>query len=609
MKESTRTIFGIVIISVLSSSWYLVYVNAEKITNNSTTRIWCFAPSVVKIGEEFEINIQAWDKWEQLAIQYDQDVEILDFYVKSENDGLLVRNYDYTTYSLPQNITFAPSLVPRSYGTPEYYPSFLNDRGNLKVSNVTLNKPGIHYLKIESADGLITFSNPILVSENPTEKLFWGDIHGHTDASDGSGTPEFAYYYAREIACLDFAAVTDHDLYMSMVHLHGWPLTKIATNNFNKPNEFVTLVAYEWTRGFGWCHINVYYKGDDGPFLPFTNPSYDEVDKLLIALKAWKDADPNNDIIAIPHHPTSSANFYDWSYDWRKIDPEIVPLVEIYSCHGSGEMTAENGNLYTLAYLKGSYYDLGDGYNVQSALSMGYRVGLMSSSDTHDARIGHSLLHVDNYGANYPFATLDPFRAALPMPGGITGCWSQNLTRSEIFNGLKSRRVYATTHTSRPIVQFSINGVIPGENNSTVKVASAGARRRINLKVSIDGNYNQLDSNGGIVQNSIKKIEIVKNNENWKTYEYDSDRVYAEIQVDDEEDVTGMTYTGGETVAGSGYKITPNAKKYLDNQPSTDGVDVYYIRVTDNFKAQGWDWDCSWYGNQAWVGPIWVEID
>ena len=44
--------------------------------------------------------------------------------------------------------------------------------------------------------------NPIVVRTSPV-RLVWGDLHGHTRFSDGTGTPEDYFSYARDVARLD----------------------------------------------------------------------------------------------------------------------------------------------------------------------------------------------------------------------------------------------------------------------------------------------------------------------------------------------------------------------------------------------------------------------
>ncbi|HBF38652.1 MAG TPA: hypothetical protein DDW50_15205, partial [Firmicutes bacterium] len=65
---------------------------------------------------------------------------------------------------------------------------------------------------------LLSSSNGSLVSSAvsganipyDTYQTYFGYLHAHTSFSDGSGTPEEAYQYAREIGKLDFFAITDH---------------------------------------------------------------------------------------------------------------------------------------------------------------------------------------------------------------------------------------------------------------------------------------------------------------------------------------------------------------------------------------------------------------
>ena len=41
--------------------------------------------------------------------------------------------------------------------------------------------------------------------------VFFGNLHSHTSYSDGRGTPEEAYEHARDVANLDFLAITEHN--------------------------------------------------------------------------------------------------------------------------------------------------------------------------------------------------------------------------------------------------------------------------------------------------------------------------------------------------------------------------------------------------------------
>jgi hypothetical protein len=94
------------------------------------------------------------------------------------------------------------------------------------------------------------------------ENLYWGDIHAHTKYSDGMGTPDEVICYARDIAKLDFAAISDHDDIGPYLAPEEWADTKKAIKRFNEPGKFVTFLGYEYRSSL--ADMNVYYPGDEG---------------------------------------------------------------------------------------------------------------------------------------------------------------------------------------------------------------------------------------------------------------------------------------------------------------------------------------------------------
>jgi hypothetical protein len=64
------------------------------------------------------------------------------------------------------------------------------------------------------APTLITVSIPASKSSSSSAQTlnhYFGNLHSHTSFSDGSGTPDEAYKYARDVGDLDFLAVTEHN--------------------------------------------------------------------------------------------------------------------------------------------------------------------------------------------------------------------------------------------------------------------------------------------------------------------------------------------------------------------------------------------------------------
>ncbi|MCD6550950.1 CehA/McbA family metallohydrolase [Thermotoga sp.] len=87
-------------------------------------------------------------------------------------------------------------------------------------------------------------------------EIYYGNLHSHTSFSDGSGTPDEAYEYAKKY--LDVLAITDHAYYFAQ-KINGKTkpyLTKLAAERHTKNGEFIALQGFEWTAGVG--HINVY---------------------------------------------------------------------------------------------------------------------------------------------------------------------------------------------------------------------------------------------------------------------------------------------------------------------------------------------------------------
>ncbi|MFH8132571.1 MAG: CehA/McbA family metallohydrolase, partial [Candidatus Aenigmatarchaeota archaeon] len=72
-------------------------------------------------------------------------------------------------------------------------------------------------------------------------KLFFGDLHGHTFWSDGKGSPAEYFTYCKDVAKLDFCAITDHD-----VNQTALSNITIEADNFNSLN-FVAFAGTEWS--------------------------------------------------------------------------------------------------------------------------------------------------------------------------------------------------------------------------------------------------------------------------------------------------------------------------------------------------------------------------
>ena len=104
------------------------------------------------------------------------------------------------------------------------------------------------YLKItDKAGNFSVYSNTFSCGNGDVMNLSSGELHAHTSESDGKGTVQQAYEYARDVAKLDFFAVTDHS---NSITPTEYANIHIATaDKLNDPGKYVTLYGFEQTYG------------------------------------------------------------------------------------------------------------------------------------------------------------------------------------------------------------------------------------------------------------------------------------------------------------------------------------------------------------------------
>jgi hypothetical protein len=239
----------------------------------------------------------------------------------------------------------------------------------------------------DAAGSLHGSSNPVVQVSSDEPLIYWGQVHGHENYTDGSGTAEWYMRYARDVGFLDFASLSSHDIMISELHLRD---VLRATAKYHQDHRFVTLKGYEWTQDarFGGHH-NVYYRSEEQRNIP----AY-EAPLITDLYRLQREFNGSDNVLIIPHCHIPG--------DWNFNDAAMERLVEIYSTHGSFEWF---GRRY---------------------LEQGYHVGLMTAADDHTGHPGNNL----GLAAN---------RA------GQTAVFADELTREAIFDGLVARRCYGAT--------------------------------------------------------------------------------------------------------------------------------------------------------------------
>lgn len=422
-----------------------------------------FAPSFVTVNKPFKVTVKLEDEHGNPGSIYKGSVTLY----SSENDTAVS---DVHTLEKGEQCAFA-------------------------FDNCCFKNAGIKRLKVKDADKLNGTSNPVVCLDRPPQYgLYWGDIHGHTELGDGTGSVDDYYRYARDVAGLDFCAATEEDYLFTDA---SWVEFIETAKQYHEPGRFVTFLGYEWSGQAG--DHNVYYRDEAGPLyrnnlrwvgmtefienrnvgeehpLCRDNAIVPEIQDLYERLKGTQ-------AMIIPHVGGGRANF-----KWHS--PELEPVLEMYSNHGSFEWFAR------------------EALGTQS-MSNGFQMGLIAGSDCHTGRPGDS-----HRG----------FLGWTRCHGGLTGIYAPELTREALWEAIFQHRVYATSG-ERIILEFSVNNRFMGD------------------KIHLENNcHPRIIHIHAVGTDIIKRIDIIKNNLPIYTYSGDKDEATVEY-IDKEEACEGDFY-------------------------------------------------------------------
>ena len=311
----------------------------------------------------------------------------------------------------------------------------------LGVVHAELHTPGYGIVRVraDGPNGLAAESNPCVVTPDAPRVLF-GDLHGHSSFSDGTGTPEDYYRYARDVAGLDVSVLTDHD-HWGIPFLDAapgnWERIEAAVHAFHEPGRFVTLLGYEWTSWI-YGHRHVLYFEDTAPIRSSVDERFDTPPELWAALAGAP-------ALTFAHHSAGAPIATDWSIP---PDPVLEPVTEIVSVHGSSE------SFDTPLPVRGML----EGNTVRDALGRGYRLGFVGSGDSHD---GHPGL----------------VQLADGSSGGLAGILAPELTREAVLEALRARRSYAT-NGPRIVLDVTLDGLPMGSS------LPAGAGKKLAIRIA-----------------------------------------------------------------------------------------------------------------------------
>ena len=308
-----------------------------------------------------------------------------------------------------------------------------------------------------------------------TFQRYFGQLHSHTQYSDGAGSLDSALAYVKALpdnANVDFVAFTDHSNYFdsknnpnveaalydtSLVNdsdpSHSWATYKNTVAAFNAANagKMVAIAGFEMTWSGGPGHINTF---NTPGIVSRNNTTLNNKTKdagLQAYYKLLSQTEGANSISQFNHPGTTFGNFIDFGY-WDAVVDTRMYMVEVGN--GEGQIGA------------GGYYPSYEQYIM--ALDKGWHVAPTNNQDNHKGRWGN---------AN------DARDVIL----------TDDFTEDGIYAALRARRMYATEDKNLDL-DYTVNGNMMG---SIIDVPE-----KLNFEIS----FNDPDRT-----DSIAKVELVVN--------------------------------------------------------------------------------------------------
>ena len=290
--------------------------------------------------------------------------------------------------------------------------------------------------------------------------FYFGQLHSHTNLSDGQGTPDEAYSWARDRGNADFFAVTDHSNWLdndtgsenitevSQSTSTKWKTLNAKADEYDKDGQYAAIAGYEMTWSGstgGWGHMNT-----------FNTPWFASRTNKAMGLKEYyaKISEWPESINQLNHPGKTFGDFGDFGFYSEGAD-KVVQLIEV----GNGEGPIR-GSGYFPSY---EYYT--------RALDKGWHLAPSNNQDNHKGNWVTS-----NDARNVVIA--------------------DSLSRESIYDGIREMRSYATENKNLEIM-YQVNGQIMGSQLSSPD----------KLNFSIQVNEPDLDDS----TQKISKIDIISN--------------------------------------------------------------------------------------------------
>ncbi len=461
--------------------------------------------------------------------------------------------YSYTSGKV-KSVTAAPNggavvagtkvtLKCATEGATIYYSENQTDWKEYTDSITLSTLPVTYYVKAVKNGFEDSSITTLSFTEKTTEKygLYFGQLHSHTNYSDGAGSCEDAYKHATAVENLDYLAVTDHsnsfdsadsaniqDGSVSSEWTEGHQLADQYTTD-----QFVSIFGYEMTWSNGLGHINTF---NTNGFQSRTQKEYATYSTAL--QKYYETLKTVPDSISQFNHPgTTFGDFSDFSYYDEDID-KLITMIEV----GNGE-----GAIGSSGYFPSYQY-------YQRALDKGWHVAPTNNQDNHkglwgDANTARSVVMADS------------------------------LTRENIYDAIRNYRLYASEDNDLSIY-YTLDGY---EMGSILSDGQTGDKVTLKAELSdpTDASVGrvQVITNGGLVLAET----TVGSKEDTVTFEVDNNYSFYYLKItepDGDIAVTAPVWVGEVEAAGinsmSTTEVLPVKGEALDIN-----LDLYNNEASD----------------------------
>lgn len=375
--------------------------------------------------------------------------------------------------------------------------------------------------------------------------IYFGQIHSHTNFSDGAGSCEEAFIHAStQVANLDFLAVTDHSN-----SLDGEADSDIAVNKDTSEDmewtkghtlaqkysrdDFTCLYGYEMTWSNGLGHMNTFCTPG---FQSRTQKEYTTYSTALSNYYAALNRVP--DSISMFNHPgTTFGDFQDFAY-YSEANDALINLIEV----GNGE-----GAIGSAGYFPSYEY-------YTRALDKGWHVAPTNNQDNHKGLWGDA----------------NTARTVVLADANNEEC---------IYDAMRNRRIYATEDNNLNIY-YTLNGNVMGTALEKEDVDDT-----VNITVDISDESGeaigdvQVIVNGGLV---LAEKQVAASSE---TVTFNVESVYSYyyikvIEADGDIAVTAPVWVGDVEACGIN-SVTTTTTLPVQNENADINIDFYNNEKAD----------------------------